>query len=73
MEAYVTTSIGGKAEGLIPATENDGVINGSTVPAATIRVGYYTNAQENVLLNREDYRTKIADGLRDAVMEAYGE
>ena len=73
MEAYVTTSIGGKAEGLVPATENDGVINGSTVPAAAIRVGYYTNAQENVLLNREDYRTKIADGLKDAVMEAYGE
>ncbi len=73
MEAYVTTSIGGKAEGLVPATENDGVINGSTVPAAAIRVGYYTNAQENVLLNREDYRTKIADGLKEAVMEAYGE
>ena len=73
LEAHVTTAIGGKARGLVMAGESDVVISGSTVPAATIKVGYYTNSQENILLNRDDYRTRIAEGILAAVREAYGE
>ncbi|MBQ8947759.1 MAG: N-acetylmuramoyl-L-alanine amidase [Lachnospiraceae bacterium] len=73
LEANVTTYIGGKAVGLVAAGENDGVIAGATVPAASVRVGYYTNSQENILLNRDDYRTRIAEGILAAVREAYGE
>ena len=73
LEAYVTTSIGGKALGLTEAGDSDAVIRGATVPAAAVRAGYYTNAQENILLNREDYRTRIADGIYNAVLQAYGE
>lgn len=73
LEAYVTTSIGGKALGMLQASDEDTVISMATVPAATVRVGYYTNAQENILLNREDYRTRIAEGIYNAIMQAYGE
>lgn len=72
LEKAVTISIGGRVDGLKEATENDIVISKATVPAASIRVGYYTNTQENILLNRDDYRSKIASGIRDAVIEGFG-
>ena len=71
LESNVTTSIGGRAAGLIEAGEDDMIIRNATVPAATVKVGYYTNTQENILLNRDDYRTKIAQGIRNAVLEAF--
>ena len=73
LEANVTTSIGGKAVGLAEAGDTDEVIRRATVPAAAIRVGYYTNTQENILLNRDDYRTRIAEGIAAAVLNAYEE
>lgn len=73
LESNVTTSIGGKADGLMEATGDDGVILNSTVPAATVKVGYYTNMQENILLNRDDYRTKIAQGMYKAIMTGFGD
>ena len=71
LEANVTTSIGGKAVGLVEAGEDDEVIRKATVPAATIKVGYYTNMQENILLNRDDYRSRIAEGIIAAIEQAY--
>ncbi|MBO4899188.1 MAG: N-acetylmuramoyl-L-alanine amidase [Lachnospiraceae bacterium] len=71
LEANVTTAIGGKAMGLAEAGENDEIIRRATVPAATIKIGYYTNTQENILLNRDDYRTRIADGITAAIEQAY--
>lgn len=71
LEANVTTAIGGKAMGLAEAGDDDEIIRKATVPAATIKVGYYTNTQENILLNRDDYRTRIADGIMAAIEQAY--
>lgn len=71
LEAHVTTSVGGLAGGLVDATDADEVIKKATVPAAAVKVGYFTNTQENILLNRDDYRTKIAQGITDAVLEAF--
>ncbi|MCM1268861.1 MAG: N-acetylmuramoyl-L-alanine amidase [Bacteroidales bacterium] len=71
LEREVVTSISGKAGGLTEATEEDDVINGATVPAAAIRVGYLTNSQEAILLQREDYIERIADGIYNAVMKSY--
>lgn len=73
VERNVTSAIGGKATGLVEAGDTDQVINHAIVPAAAVRVGYYTNTQENILLNREDYRGKIAQGLYNAIKEAIGE
>ncbi|MDE5598395.1 MAG: N-acetylmuramoyl-L-alanine amidase [Lachnospiraceae bacterium] len=36
-----------------------------------MRVGYISNGQEAILLNRDDYIQKIADGIYQAIMAAY--
>lgn len=71
LEREVVTSISGKAGGLIEAVETDEVVNNATVPAAAIRVGYLTNSQEAILLQREDYIRRIAEGIYQAVLKAY--
>lgn len=71
LEREVVTSISGKANGLIEAAASDEVVNSATVPAAAIRVGYLTNSQEAILLQREDYIKRIAKGIYNAVIKAY--
>lgn len=71
LEREVVTSISGKAGGLVEATTADEVIGSATVPAAAIRVGYLTNSQEAILLQREDYIGRIAEGIYNAVLKAY--
>lgn len=71
LEREVVTAISGKANGLLEAVEEDAVINDATVPAAAIRVGYLTNGQEAILLQREDYISRIAEGIYQAVLKAY--
>lgn len=71
LEREVVTAISGKANGLLEAEEADTVISAATVPAAAVKVGYLTNGQEFILLQREDYINRIADGIYNAVMKAY--
>lgn len=71
LEREVVTSISGKANGLLEAEEADRVISDATVPAAAIKVGYLTNGQESILLQREDYIQRIAEGIYQAVLKAY--
>ncbi len=73
LEREVVTAISGKANGLLEAAGEDVVINNATVPAATIKVGYLTNGQEYILLQREDYIQRIAEGIYQAVIKAYEE
>lgn len=73
LEREVVTAISGKANGLIDSSEEDVVINEATVPAAAIRVGYISNGQEEILLGREDYIQKIAEGIYQAILKAYEE
>lgn len=71
LEREVVTAISGKAGGLVESGETDEVVNSATVPAAAIRVGYLTNSQEAILLQREDYIKRIAEGIYNAVVKAY--
>lgn len=71
LEREVVTAISGKACGLVESTEEDLVMNSVTVPAAAVRVGYLTNSQEAILLQREDYIKRIAEGIYNAVVKAY--
>lgn len=71
LEREVVTAISGKANGLLEAGETDTVINEATVPAAAIKVGYLTNGQEAILLQREDYIQRIAEGIYQAIVKAY--
>ena len=71
LERQVVTAISGKAAGLTQAQETDEVVREATVPAAAVRVGYFTNAKEEALLQREDYRKRIAEGIYQAILSAY--
>lgn len=73
LEREVVTAISGKANGLLEAGEDDVVICDATVPAAAIKVGYLTNGQEAILLQREDYIQRIAEGIYQAIIKAYEE
>ncbi|MCM1154867.1 MAG: N-acetylmuramoyl-L-alanine amidase [Roseburia sp.] len=71
LEKEVVTAISGKANGIFETDQEDTVLNEATVPAAAIRVGYLSNGQEKILLAREDYIQKIAEGIYQAIMKAY--
>lgn len=71
LEREVVTAISGKGNGLFEAEEKETAVWEATVPAALIRVGYATNPQEAILLAREDYRERIANGIVNAVLKAY--
>ncbi|MBD5521097.1 MAG: N-acetylmuramoyl-L-alanine amidase [Lachnospiraceae bacterium] len=71
LEKEVVTAISGKANGLFASTAEDEVIEKSVVPAAAIRVGYISNGQEAILLNRDDYIGKIAEGIYQAILSVY--
>lgn len=73
LEREVVTSIKGKALGLVEAQAQEYAVRHVTVPAATIKVGYLTNKQEAVLLGKEEYLDKIADGIYNAIMAVYNE
>lgn len=73
LEREVVTAISGKANGLVESTEEDEVVNMVTVPAAAIRVGYISNGQESILLNRDDYIDKIANGIYQTILTVYEE
>lgn len=67
----VTTAVSGRGNGLFPAEETDALLKEAKVPAAAVLVGYISNAQEAGLLQQEDYRGRIADGLYQAILGAY--
>lgn len=71
LEREVVTAVSGKAGGLLEAGEADAVISNATVPAAAVKVGYLTNGQEFILLQREDYIQRIAEGIYQTVLKAY--
>lgn len=73
LEREVVTAIRGKANGLLEAEQTDTVISEATVPAAAIKVGYLTNGQESILLQREDYIQRIAEGIYQTILKAYEE
>ncbi len=71
VERNVVTGISGKGNGLYAAEGTDVLIQEAKVPVAVIRVGYASNKQEARLLLKEDYRDRIAEGLYQAILEAF--
>ncbi len=68
---HVTASVSGRGNGLFSAEETEVLLKEAKVPAAVVLVGYISNRQERLLLQREDYRDRIADGLYRAILAAY--
>ncbi|MCR5031255.1 MAG: N-acetylmuramoyl-L-alanine amidase [Lachnospiraceae bacterium] len=70
VERDVVTAISGKALGLT-FDSKDPILTGATVPAMVLQIGYLSNAQEKKLMERNDYQTKIATGILQAINDAY--
>lgn len=71
LEREVVTAIKGKALGLEVAGAEEYTLKQITVPAATIKVGCISNKQEALLLGREEYQEKVAEGLYQAILKIY--
>ena len=71
LERNVTEQVSGRANGLTQATEEDIILQKAKVPAVVLKPGYVSNNQEAALLNTEEYRDRIAEGVFRAVQEAY--
>lgn len=66
----VTIASGNRAVGLMPA-DKESILSYLTIPAAQVNVGYFTNTKEAVLLSKDEYREKLAQGIADAIAEVY--
>lgn len=69
----VAASTNEKAIGFEPATGESYLIQNAMVPVAQINIGYLSNKQEQKLLSREDYVSRIALGICEAVKAGYKE
>lgn len=70
LERELTSEIKTKALGLEKAS-GESKLRYATVPAAEVRVGCLSNKQEAILLKREDYIEKIANGIYNAIISSY--
>ena len=66
-----TIAVSGRANGLTQAEEGDQIIQSASIPAAVLKVGYLSNEKEAALLNSEDYRDRLAEGICNAIKEFY--
>ena len=66
----VTIAGSNLAIGLQPAEENS-LLRQVEIPAAQINIGFMTNQQEALLLQQESYQEKLAQGIAEAILEAY--
>lgn len=64
----VTIASVNRAVGLLPAEEGS-ILQYINIPAADIRVGFLTNANESLLLSQESYQQKLAEGVENAILE----
>lgn len=71
LEHKVTLAVEGKTLGIIDLKDQDSIIHNISVPAVLLRPGYISNEEEKELLEQEQYQQKIAEGIYNAVMEAY--
>lgn len=70
--ANVNASTGSKNKGLMKA-DNIYIVKNSNVPVALIEVGYMTNHNELDNLCSKDYQKKAAQGIYNAIMQAFEE
>ena len=67
---HVTEALESRNKGLVEGDEIY-IIRTSEVPVALIEVGFMTNQEELNLLNSTDYQKKAAEGVYDAVLDAF--
>lgn len=71
LEREVVAAVNGKSLGTAEIPQEEELLSGLEIPAASIIAGYITNKQEALLLARQEYIDKIAEGIYQAVLKAY--
>lgn len=71
LEREVTEAVSGKSLGVSETLQEEETLAGLEIPAACIRPGCITNRQEALLLGREEYIDKIAEGIYNAILKGY--
>ena len=66
----MTEALESRDKGLVEGDEIY-IIRTSEVPVALIEVGFMTNQEELNLLNSTDYQKKAAEGVYDAILDAF--
>lgn len=66
----VTIAASNLAIGLQPA-EGVGLLSLLKISGAQVNLGFVTNSQEAALLQQESYQQKLAQGIAEAILEAY--
>ena len=71
LERQVTVAVSGRANGLIQT--DDPVLQRLTIPGALVKAGYLTHDREGELLGRQGYIDKAAEGITEALRQAFAE
>ena len=67
----VAANVVGRGNGVWECDESQELLLDAKAPAVTLRVGYLSNEKERELLLKEEYRTKIADGVYNAILNMF--
>lgn len=73
LERSAVTAVGGKANGLFAAAEEDVLLQNAQMPTAAIEIGYLSNREETAKLMQPDYQDRLAEGIAAAIREAFAE
>ncbi|MBO4914105.1 MAG: N-acetylmuramoyl-L-alanine amidase [Oscillospiraceae bacterium] len=67
----VAKSTGAKNRGIMPRSDLTS-FNFSEIPTVLIEMGFMTNAEEDALLETDEYQNKIVEGMVESLLEWYG-
>ena len=70
LQKQLVSAIGNKDKGIVRQDEIY-LLNNITIPSVLVEVGYMTNRQEALKMGRDDYQTKIAEGIYQGIIKAY--
>lgn len=71
LERQVTEAVSGRANGLMET--QDPVLQRLTIPGALVKAGYLTHEREGALLGQQGYVQKVAEGIVEALRQAFEE
>lgn len=61
----------GRANGLFIKEDTDAVLAGSQIPSTKLRLGYRENRNDMERLRSEEYRERLAEGIKTGIMKCY--
>ena len=70
MERNVATKAGAPALGVMPSVEDE-LIETAGIPSVRVSMGYVTGEKDSINLAQQSYKSRVAEGVYNAVLEAF--